>query len=179
MDNQLNRLTDLINDLLDISRVQAGKLEYLDALFDLDVLAQKIVEKVQATAEAHQLLLENPAKACIYGDRNRIGQVLTNLLTNAIKYSPTSNSVIVQVEASENEARVSVQDFGIGIEQAQQGKIFDRFYQVSDKEVLPSGLGIGLYLAEQILKRHSGRIWVESAGGKGSTFRFTLPLYKG
>jgi PAS domain S-box-containing protein len=176
MDSQLNKLTNLINDLLDISRIRAGKLEYRDEPFDLDVLAHEIVENAQATVQTHHLLLENPVKVHVSGDRERIGQVLTNLLTNAIKYSPDADIVVLQVEAKGNEAVVSVQDFGIGIGKDHQQKIFDRFYQVNDKDLLPSGLGLGLYLAHEIVKHHHGRIWVESHKGEGSTFRFTLPL---
>jgi PAS domain S-box-containing protein len=179
MDSQLDRLTGLINDLLDISRIQAGKLEYHDAPFDLDVLVRETVEHVQASSQLHRLLLENPAKARVYGDRERIGQVLANLLTNAIKYSPATDRVIVRVETSGNEALVSVQDFGIGIGEDDQQKIFDRFYQVNNKDILPSGLGIGLYLARRVIERHRGRIWVRSQEGEGSTFRFTLPLFEG
>lgn len=180
MDSQLNKLTGLINDLLDISRIQAAKLEYQDAPFDLAELAREVVENMQVAVQTHELLLENAAKACVFADRERTGQVLTNLLTNAIKYSPEGSSVVVRVEAAENgnEAMVSVQDTGTGIEKAYHQKIFDRFYQVSDADLLPSGLGIGLYLAREIVEHHHGHIWVESRKGAGSTFHFTLPLFE-
>lgn len=181
MDNQLNRLTELINALLDMSRIQAGRLEYQETPFDLDALALEVVTHMQAIVQTHQLLLEKAEKACICADRERIEQVLTSLLTNAIKYSPAASRVTMYVEVTENEneALVSVRDVGIGIEQANHQKIFDRFYQVGDAEQLPSGMGLGLYLAREIVEHHRGRIWVESQKGAGSTFRFTLPLLAG
>jgi signal transduction histidine kinase len=103
--------------------------------------------------------------------------VLINLLTNAIKYSPEADTVIVRVSADEHNAIVSVQDFGIGIAETHQEKIFERFYQVNDgtEKTFP-GLGIGLYISSQIVRGHHGRLWVESAKGAGATFYVSLPL---
>ncbi len=178
MEGQLNRLTSLINDLLDLSRIQSGKLEYRIEPFDLALLAREVITTLQATTPTHTLLLENAAHVSASADRERIRQVFTILLTNAIKYSPEASNIIVRVEVAENasEVIVTVQDVGVGIEQAYHQKIFDRFYQVSNNAILPSGLGIGLYLAREIVRYHHGRIWVESGKGTGSTFRFTLPL---
>jgi len=178
MEGQLNRLTSLINDLLDLSRIQSGKLEYRIEPFDLALLAQEVTTTLQATTPTHTLLLENAAHIPVSADRERIRQVFTILLTNAIKYSPETSRIVVRVEVAENasEVLVTVQDAGVGIEQAYHQKIFDRFYQVSNNVILPSGLGIGLYLAREIVRFHHGRIWVESGKGAGSTFRFTLPL---
>jgi PAS domain S-box-containing protein len=178
MEGQLNRLTSLINDLLDLSRIQSGKLEYRIGPFDLALLAQEVTTTLQATTPTHTLLLENAAHIPVSADRERIRQVFTILLTNAIKYSPETSRIVVRVEVAENasEVLVTVQDAGVGIEQAYHQKIFDRFYQVSNNVILPSGLGIGLYLAREIVRFHHGRIWVESGKGAGSTFRFTLPL---
>ena len=113
------------------------------------------------------------------GDRDRIGQVLINLLTNAVKYSPLADKVIVRLATNPEKAIVSVQDFGVGIAEAHHGKIFERFYQVTDPEekTFP-GLGIGLYLSCEIVRRHGGNIWVESSKGSGATFFFTIPLRK-
>ena len=180
MNGQLNKLIDLVNDMLDISRMQIGKLNFRDALFDLYTVVQETVENLQATTHTHQLSIEGVPGVQIFGDKDRIGQVLINLLTNAIKYSPRANKVIVHISADQEEyATVSVQDFGIGIDKAHQQKIFERFYQVHDTaERGASGLGIGLYISNQIIKRHDGWMKVESIRGKGSTFSFTLPLFQ-
>lgn len=176
MDAQLNKLTKLISDLLDVSKMQTGKLSYAEEPFDLSSLVQETVENVQATTSTHRLFVEAPAAIQVTGDRDRIGQVLVNLLNNAIKYSPDANRVLVGVTANEQEATVSVQDFGIGIAEVHHNKIFERFYQVADPdERTHSGLGIGLYLSCEIITRHGGKMWVESSKGQGSTFYFTLP----
>ena len=177
VNKQLNRLTRLINDMLDISRVQQGKLQYLEELFDMDALVQETIENLQARTFTHQLLLEGRATAQVCGDRDRIGQVLINLVTNAIKYSPAADKVIVRLSNDRDNAIVSVQDFGIGIEAKHHRQIFERFYQVDEpaKKTYP-GLGIGLYISNEIIKRHHGRLWVESQKGGGSTFSFSLPL---
>jgi signal transduction histidine kinase len=180
MDEQINRLTKLINDLLDISKMQTGKLVFQEELFDMDVLVRETVETLQAVTQTHRLVIEQTESALVYGDKDRIGQVLINLLTNAVKYSYQSDTVIIRVSKDQKYVMVSVQDFGIGIAEAHQQKIFERFYQVSEPEARPfAGLGIGLHISSEIIKRHAGSLWVESTKGEGSTFRFILPLQSG
>src|SRR6266852_5193896 len=179
MDAQVNRLTKLINDLLDLSNMQTGQLVYREERFDLDTQVQEIVENVQETTQTHHLQFEGQTQAEVFGDRDRIGQVLINLLNNAIKYSPQGDRVLVRVAISQNKALVSVQDFGIGIAKEHQHKIFERFYQVTDaEEKTYPGLGIGLYISYEIVKRHGGQMWVESKKGEGASFYFTLPLFQ-
>ena len=111
----------------------------------------------------------------MFGDRDRIGQVLINLLNNAIKYSSQADRVLVRVAKDQHKVVVSVQDFGIGIAKKHQHKIFERFYQVTDaEEKTYPGLGIGLHISVEIIKRHGGQLWVESKKGAGATFHFTL-----
>jgi len=179
MDTQLDKLTKLITDLLDVSRIQIGKLPFQEEPFDLTLLVQESVENLQAGTQTHQLLCERTGSALVYGDKDRLGQVLINLLTNAIKYSPDADKVLVRVSTDQHTATVSVQDFGIGIAESHHEYIFERFYQVSDPmEKTSPGLGIGLYISNEIVKRHHGRLWVESTKGHGSTFSFTLPLFR-
>lgn len=177
IDMQINKLTRFINELFDLSKIRTGQLAYRMESFDLVMLVQEIVKNVQGTTQTHHLILTNEAGVRVYGDQDRIGQVLINLLTNAIKYSPDADRVMVRVEQDRREAIVSVQDFGIGIAEAYQDKIFERFYQVSETvEKTYPGLGIGLHIATEIIKYHHGRLWVESKKGEGSTFHFSLPL---
>ncbi|MFL5588422.1 MAG: PAS domain S-box protein [Ktedonobacteraceae bacterium] len=179
MNAQVHKLAKLINDLLDISKMQTGQLAYREEHFDVYALVQEIVENIQGTTQTHHLLLESQTQAEAFGDRDRIGQVLINLLNNAIKYSPQASTVVVRVAKDHNNALVSVQDFGIGIAKEHQQKIFERFYQVTDPEERTyPGLGIGLYISLEIVKRHGGQIWVESKKGEGTTFHFTLPLFQ-
>lgn len=179
MDAQINKLTRLINDLLDISKMNVGKLRFAEEVFDLDTLIQETVENLQAVTPTYTLRIERRARAQVFGDRDRIGQVLLNLLTNALKYSPEAEVVRIHAFCEGDHAVVSVQDFGIGIAEAHHQKIFERFYQVTDPvEKTYPGLGIGLYLSNEIISRHSGRMWVESQRGKGATFSFSLPLYR-
>ena len=177
MENQLDRLTKLISDLLDISKMQVGQLEYRMEPFDLDMLAREITENVQGTTQTHHLILQKTPQVHVLGDRDRIGQVLINLLNNAIKYSSDADRVLINVSTDETSALVSVQDFGIGIDEAYHEKIFERFYQVNEPvEKTYPGLGIGLFISHEIIKRHQGRLWVQSQKGQGSTFTFCLPL---
>ncbi|HLL78191.1 MAG TPA: PAS domain S-box protein [Ktedonobacteraceae bacterium] len=179
MNTQLDKLTRLINELLDISKIQNGRLVYRMEKFDLLMLAQEIIENVQAALRSHHILLETATEAevCIYGDRDRIGQVIMNLLTNAIKYSRGAERVIVRIMFDGELASLSVQDFGIGIDEAYHEKIFERFYQVTEPaEQTYPGLGIGLYFSREIIQRHQGRLCVQSRKGEGSTFTFSLPL---
>lgn len=177
MDAQINRLTTLIGDMLDLSKMQNSQLAYRMERFHLAELVEEIVENVQGTTQTHHLLLEKTVVVQIYGDRDRIGQVLINLLTNAIKYSPTAEKIMVRMAIHEETVVVSVQDFGIGIAESYQESIFQRFYQVNEPaEKTYPGLGIGLYIASTIIERHKGRLWVQSRKGEGSIFHFSLPL---
>jgi len=178
MDAQIEKLTSLINELLDISRMQSGKLLLRTEPIDLDSLIAEMVETVQATTSTHQISIEGSTSAHVLGDRERLGQVFLNLLTNAIKYSPGESRMIVRLSLDDDgqHARVAVQDFGIGIDPVHHEKIFERFYQVTDpEEKTYPGLGIGLYISNEIVTRHQGRMWVESRKGQGSTFFVALP----
>ena len=177
MEVQIDKLTKLIGDLLDISKIQAGQLEFDEEAFDFDELVRETVENVQQTSKTHTILVSGALHREIVGDKDHIGQVLVNLLTNAIKYSPEADRVNVRIRADEQDIIVSVQDYGVGIAQEHRDKIFERFYRVYDErdKTFP-GLGIGLYISYQIVKRHGGNLWVESREGEGSTFYFSLPL---
>jgi two-component system CheB/CheR fusion protein len=106
-------------------------------------------------------------------DRQRLSQVIINLLNNAVKYSPQAKQVLIAVSIQEDKVIISIQDFGIGIAKSEQSRIFERFYQANADA---SGLGIGLYVSAEIIKQHQGRIWVESQKGRGSTFYVALPV---
>ncbi len=177
MDFQLYKLTKIINDLLDISKMQAGQLSFHKEPFELDSLIQETVEDVQAATFSHQLQIEGKTGVQILGDKDRIEQVFINLLTNAVKYSPRSDTVLVSLSRIQEEAIVCVKDSGIGIDESHHPKIFERFYQVTDpEEKTYPGLGMGLYISNEIVNRHHGRMWVESRKGEGSAFYVALPI---
>ncbi len=177
MDRQLGKLGILINDLLEISKMQSEILPLHYEKFDLNSVIQEIVENLQATTLTHTISVESTPNIFVHADRDRIGQVLINLLNNAIKYSPHADKVTLRMTANQDEATVCIQDFGIGIAGDHQQGIFERFYRVPDpiEKTFP-GLGIGLYISREIIHRHHGHIWVESQKGEGSAFSFTLPL---
>jgi PAS domain S-box-containing protein len=179
VDTQLNRLTALIGELLDISRINAGKIEYKDIAFMLSELIEEVVEEQQMITKK-KIILENGVTGKVRADRDRIGQVLTNLISNAIKYSPDSDKIILRTIPDTDKVTVSVQDFGVGIPAGEVPHIFDRFFrgEGKKKDDFPGGLGLGLFLCFEIIKRYQGRIWVESSEGQGSTFFFTLPYKK-
>jgi two-component system, sensor histidine kinase and response regulator len=176
MDQQVDRLTGLIDDLLDINRMEGGKLRLRESEFAFDELVEEVVADIQLTTEQHTLVKEGQTHAMIRGDRERIGQVLTNLLTNAIKYAPESETILVKLARDEHSVTASVQDFGPGIPKDQQAHVFEPFYRIEGPEYTASGLGLGLAIAAGLIARHQGKIWVESEEGAGTTFSFTLPL---
>jgi two-component system CheB/CheR fusion protein len=176
MEAQLTKLTTLINDLLDVTRLEAGQLHWENTSFDLGALVRDTVEEMAHTTEQHQIRIEGAIHAQVSGDPERIGQVLTNLLSNAIKYAPQAEAVKVTLAAEQDAATVGVQDFGIGIAPEKQQHLFERFFRVNDlSHARFPGLGLGLYISAEIVKRHGGRMWVESREGEGSTFFFTVP----
>ncbi|HEU5228572.1 MAG TPA: ATP-binding protein [Ktedonobacteraceae bacterium] len=179
MDMQLNKLTNLIRDLLDVTKIESGKLQLHKTSFDLNELIAEIVEEMQRTTTKHTLLQELSAPITLYADKDRIGQVVTNLLANAIKYSPEADTVIVRTAHQDGAVVTSVQDFGIGIPAEKQSEIFERFFRVGgEAQATYPGLGLGLYISAEFVRRHHGSIWAESEEGKGSTFSFSLPVEK-
>jgi PAS domain S-box-containing protein len=175
--SQTEKLQGLVNDLLDVSRIQTGKLHFNNEVFSINTLIQETIELLQDITRKHTILFHNKSDIFVFGDRFRIYQVFTNLITNAIKYSPEGGKIIVHVRKEGEKATVSVQDFGIGIAKEQKNKIFERLYQVSDTKTNTfPGLGMGLFISKEIIKRHKGRIWVESVKGKETTFFFSLPI---
>ncbi len=179
MDAQVNRLNNLIGDLLDVTKIQAGRLQFNEDFFDFNDLVADTVEELQRTTDKHTIVKKLEKTKIVYGDRERIGQVITNLITNAIKYSPHADKINVAVSGNTNQVTVCVEDFGVGIAKDKQEKVFEQFYRVSgEKQHTFPGLGLGLYISSEIIKREGGKIWVESAKGKGSTFCFSLPILK-
>ncbi|HYO58779.1 ATP-binding protein [Archangium sp.] len=178
---QVVRLSGLINDLLDTSRIQAGRLELKHEPVSLRELTQEVMADLRPVSPHHTLEYEEPGEALvIQGDRGRLAQVLVNLLENALKYSPTGGSIRVSVERDEAQVIVSVSDAGIGIPPDQKSLLFERFFRARNAPISGfGGLGLGLYICRDIVERHGGRIWVESEVGHGSTFRFTLPVVDG
>ena len=137
----------------------------------------EVIEETQRVLNKHVIVSEPGENRTIFGDRNKIGQVITNLLENAAKYSPAGTVILVKTLPKENTLQLSVTDTGIGIPKAQLNKIFERFFRVTNEtENTYSGLGLGLYISSEILKRHNGSIGVESEEGKGSVFYFELPV---
>lgn len=177
MDTYIDRLTYLVKDLLDASKINAGRLSLMLEEFSLCDLIKEIVDDLSETTDKHQIIINCAKTSKIIADKHRIGQVLTNLLSNAIKYSPYPSQIIIKCVEHKKMSTISVRDFGIGISKENWGKVFDRFVQIKEleKEALPS-LGLGLYISAEIVKRHEGNIWLKSEKGKGSTFFFTLPI---
>jgi PAS domain S-box-containing protein len=177
MDKQIDRLTGLISTMLDVTRISQGQLEISPQAIDLGGLAVEVVEAMQHSAK-QRLRLEAGEVKPVYADRERIRQVLTNLLANAIKYSPGAGEVLIRVMGNgADSVNVCVQDFGIGMSEEVRSRVFERFYRANDgiANTYP-GLGLGLYISAQIIDRHGGEIRVESRPGEGSTFCFTLPV---
>lgn len=173
--DHISRLEKLINDLLDVSRINAGKMEYNMETFNLGQMLKDSIESVRHIAAQHEIILQNEVDVDYTGDRLRLEQVVNNFLTNAIKYSPSGKKVIVNTQLTDENLIVSVQDFGIGISQEHLDKLFERYYRVDNTAMRFEGLGLGLFISSEILRRHRGDFWIESEPGKGSTFFFRLP----
>lgn len=179
LDEQIGKLTTLIGDLLDISKIQSGHLDFHKEYFFIAPLIKEVIEDLQDSTQKHHIVFNqnNQADVEIYADRDRLGQVMVNLLTNAIKYSPQADKIVVDMKNSDVSVEVGITDFGVGISQEHLEKIFDRFYRVYDNDdITYPGLGMGLYISSEIIKYHGGKLNVKSKKGSGSTFTFTLPL---
>ena len=174
--DHLLRLEILISDLLDVSKINAGKLVYHETEFDFNEMLTESVNSIQQTSLTHQLIIKHSQPVVFRGDRFRIEQVVYNLLSNAIKYSPGANQVEINMNISDENIVVSVQDFGIGIQSENLLKTSERYYRVDSTSMRFQGLGLGLFISAEILKRHRGKLWIESEPDKGSIFYFSLPL---
>ncbi|TWR30953.1 PAS domain S-box protein [Mucilaginibacter pallidiroseus] len=170
------RLERLIYDLLDVSKIQSGKVEFHYTTFNFDHLVEEAVKGVQVTTPTHQLIITSKCNTDVTADFGRLEQVLINLLSNAVKYSPAAKEVKIHVTKDDEFVKVAIADTGIGINADDQRKIFERFYRSERTTEKFPGVGIGLYVSKQIIKEHKGTLWVDSDEGKGSVFNFTVPI---
>lgn len=178
MDKQVDKLTRLIVDLLDVTKIEKGEMVFEKEKFDFNIMVREIAEEMQRTTKTHKIILQlNPCDP-IKGDRNRISQVIVNFISNAIKYSPQKDEIVIKTSCENNKVRLSVSDMGIGIPKEEHPNIFKRFYRVSGRNnyTFP-GMGLGLFISSEIIKRHDGKIFFESEDGKGSTFSFEINGY--
>lgn len=175
---QADRMTTLVNDLLDISRIESGRMQFDFATFDLAASIREVVGEVQISApEFHFRVTQPESPLLVYADRSRLQQVITNLLTNAVKYSMDRREAAVDIQRDGAQAVVSVTDYGIGIPEEQQSQVFELYFRGANASTSNyGGLGLGLYISRTIVERHGGRIGLESQQGEGSRFWFSIPL---
>lgn len=176
VEDQINRINKLVNNLLDTSRIETNRLKLNKKIFSIKKLINEVAGNIQATADTHRIIIKDFENINVLADKDRIEQVLVNLIVNAIKYSPQANKIIISLVAKEGKIVVGVEDFGVGIPKKYHQKIFDRFYSISQKKKGNSGLGVGLYISSEIIKQHGGKIYVKSKNDQGSIFYFTLPI---
>ncbi len=187
VDEQIENLVRLINDMLDSSRIQSGNLVLRTKRFDLDSMIAEVIRDVETftnsggsvTGRPFRFVFTEKAGCSVVGDRYRLAQVVTNLLTNAIKYSDTSRTITIMTRKTGSGVQVCVRDNGIGIPADKLNHIFERFYRVSENSGLQgrfTSLGLGLYISVNIIRQHGGVMNVKSRLGEGSEFSFYLPL---
>ena len=173
---QINKLNSLIVDLLDTSRIENGRLKFNESLFNFSKLLKESVEIIGQTYPDYQIHVTGESDALVLGDEMRLEQVILNYMTNAIKYSPDRRELEICSSLENNFLVVAVKDYGIGIPKENQADVFRKFYRVEGVAKRFQGLGIGLYICFEIIRRHHGKCWLESEPGKGSTFYFSLPI---
>jgi two-component system sensor histidine kinase/response regulator len=173
---QLGKLNDLITDLLDMSKIESGRLKFNKQPFSIDELLKNIIEIMHQSNPEFTITQVGHVSEPIYGDEARIEQVIINFLTNAIKYSPGTSEVKIHVKLENDRLYVGVRDYGIGIGAEQQKSVFEKFYRVEETSMHYQGLGIGLYISAEIIRRHGGDVGVVSNPGEGSEFYFTMPI---
>ena len=172
----LNKLQHIVNDLLDVSKIQAGRLEYAFTAVYISDLVKTCMENAEHIYPENTFTFENQSDFLAFGNAERLEQVIMNFINNAVKYSRENKQVILKTSRHGSRVRISVTDFGIGMPKDKLPLIFDRFYRVDEGSQRYAGLGLGLYISAEIIQRHGGHISIESTLGKGSTFWFVIPV---
>jgi two-component system sensor histidine kinase VicK len=177
IDAQVSRLSRLVDDLLDVTRFARGQFELARRKVDLRPILEETVNRFRVISQRHDLALDIGAGSYIgHWDRDRLEQVLNNLLSNAIKYSPQGGTVTVGAHHEDGHVVVFVRDEGVGIPEADQQHLFERFYRGVNEMHDVKGLGLGLYVTQRVIDAHGGQVRVRSKEGEGSEFSFTLPV---
>jgi two-component system sensor histidine kinase VicK len=175
--SQAKRMTTMINGFLNVSRLEAGKMNIDKQRFDMGELMLEVEEEITSTNIGHEIIFAPVLVSFVNADKDKISQVIYNLISNAVKYSPLGTTIQVSCVTENGSLQVSVRDEGMGVSNSDIKHLFDRYYRVAGSHMKSiAGFGIGLYLCAEIVHRHGGQIWVESEIGKGSTFHFSLPL---
>ena len=170
-------MTAMINGFLNVSRLESAKLLIEKQNFQMHELIEEVIEETKLTVNSHRIEFHNCPPVYVFADRDRISSVISNLLGNAVKYSPKDTLITIKCVADSGKVTVSIRDEGMGIQPGDAKMIFDRYYRVQGTQGKHiAGFGIGLYLSAEIVHRHGGEIWVDSQMGSGSTFSFSLPL---
>jgi signal transduction histidine kinase len=173
---QTGKLARLVDELLDVSRIQTGRIEFRYGDVDLSELANEVATRMQLTTTTHEISVRRDSENVVTADRDHLEQVLNNLVTNAIKYSPAGGAITIDVRPDDGGVRLSVTDEGIGIPEKELEAIFGLFYRSPDRAARDAaGMGLGLYISKEIVVRHGGRIWAESGGVRGSTLNVVIP----
>jgi signal transduction histidine kinase len=173
---QINKLNALIADLLDSSRIENGRLKFNKTLFNFGKLLKESVEMMCQIYPDHRIRVNGDSNVLVLGDELRLEQVILNYMTNAVKYSPEIKEIELTTTIENNKLVVAVRDRGIGIPKESQADVFQKFYRAEGSAQRFQGLGIGLYICFEIIRRHDGECWLESEPGKGSVFYFSLPV---
>jgi len=176
--SQIGKMTALINGFLNVSRLESAKIYIERSKFNMAQLCLEVEEESLASIPSHHIVFAPVEETLVIGDRDKIGQVINNLIANAVKYSPAGSTINIACITKGDWATLSVSDQGIGISEQNLPRLFERYYRVEDGLNGVSGFGIGLYLCYEIVKLHDGHIWAESKVGKGSTFSFTIPVFR-
>lgn len=174
---QVKKMSAMINGFLNISRLESGKIHIEKQDFDIEALVNDVIEETKLTVSTHLIHFAKCPPIRVKADRDKIGSVISNFISNAIKYSPRGKNIDISCITENDQVIVSVKDEGMGIKREDLDKIFNRYYRVETNYTRNiSGFGIGLYLSSEIIERHGGKVWAESESGVGSTFYFSLPL---
>lgn len=174
---QVDKLNRLVTELLDVSKINSGKMKFHKSEFNFSKMLDDVVDIMRKTFPDFTISVKRVPNLVLVGDEMRIEQVVINYMSNAIKYSPESSRIeIIAEKTKENQLRFAVKDSGIGIPTHLQQQVFEKYFRVNEGVTTTQGLGIGLFICAEIIQRHSGKYWVESTFGKGSTFYFTLPM---